>query len=230
MKKFEGQEFVQFYDDRSASIFSDLEFVRCSFQSSAISITLEPALRSTIRNVRLINCQQRGCSLWPAVVEDVVVERFRTNGLFQTWGAVFKHVTMRGRIGRVMLSPYVAPSMATPEQQRAFDAANAEYYSGVDWALDISEGEFDECELQRVPAQLVRRDPETQVVITREKAMRGTWRDLDLSKTHWKTSIEFFLERGDADVVLVAGKRARKYRDLLDGLKKLRDAGVAEPD
>jgi hypothetical protein len=67
-------------------------------------------------------------------------------------------------------------------------------------------------------------------VITREKAMQGKWRELDLSKTHWKTSIEFMLNRGDADVVLVAGKRNRKFHDLLDGLMKLRDAGVAEPD
>jgi hypothetical protein len=230
MRKFEAQEFVQFYDDSSGAVFSDLEFIKCSFQSSAISITLDPKLRSTVRNVRLIKCEQRGCSLWPAIIEDVIVDHFKTNGLFQTWGAVFKHVALRGKIGRIMISPAVAPSVAMPEQQRAFDAANAEYYANIDWALDISKGEFEECELQRIPAHLVRRDPETQVVIKRERAMEGKWRELDLSKTHWKTSIEFMLGRGDADVVLVAGKRNRKFRDLLDGLKKLRDAGVAEPD
>jgi hypothetical protein len=76
---------------------------------------------------------------------------------------------------------------------------------------------------------LIRRDPETQVVVTREKAIEGAWRNLDLSKTWWATSLEFFVKRGDADVVLVAPKRDRKFRDLLDGLKALRDAGVAEP-
>jgi hypothetical protein len=230
MKTFEGQEFAKFYDDDSGAHFSDIEFAKCSFRSSVISMASEPRLRSTIRNVRLLNCEQRGCTVDAAIIEDVLIDTFRTHTLLQCWGAVFRHVTFRGRIGRIMSSPAVATGTATPEQQRAFDIANAEYYANVDWALDISEAEFDECELQRVPAQLVRRDAETQVVITREKAMRGTWRDLDLSKTYWKTSIEFFLERGDADVVLVAGKRARKYRDLLDGLKKLRDAGVAEPD
>lgn len=53
---------------------------------------------------------------------------------------------------------------------------------------------------------------------------------LDLSKTHWATSIEFFLERSDPDVVLVAPERHPKYPELLDGLKMLRDAGVAELD
>jgi hypothetical protein len=130
-----------------------------------------------------------------------------------------------------MISPLVAPGSVTPEQQRAFDAANAEYYAAVDWALDIREAEFEgECDLRRVPAHLVRRDPETQVVIRRESAMRREWRDLDLSKTYWASAIEGFLQTGDSDIVFVAGKRDRKFRDLLDGLKKLRDAGVAEPN
>jgi hypothetical protein len=181
--------------------------------------------------VRLISCEQRGSSIWGAILDDVIVDGFSTNGqLFQTWGAVFKHVTLRGKIGRIMISPAVKGGLATPSQQRAFDEANAEFYSGVDWALDIREAEFEEGEFQRVPAHLIRRDPETQVVVKREAAMRGEWRNLDLSKTHWATSIEFFLERGDHDVVLVAPKRNRKFKHLLAGLKMLRDAGVAEPN
>lgn len=242
IRVFEGQEFTGFYDrgfyyragrtydNDSGRTFSDLEFRKCRFLSSAISITRKPELRSTVRNVQLLHCEQRGCALDAAIVEDVLVDGFKTNGLFQTWGAVFKHVTLRGKIGRVMVSPAVATGKATPTQQRAFDEANAAYYAAVDWALDISEAEFEEGEIQGVPAHLIRRDPATQVVVKREKAMQGTWRQLDLSKTHWATSLEFLLERGDPDVVLVAPKRHRKYRDFLDGLMALRDAGVAEPD
>jgi len=129
-----------------------------------------------------------------------------------------------------MISPIVAPGIATNQQQRSFDNANAEYYSTVNWALDISEAEFEEMEIQRVPAHLIRRDPATQVIVKREKAMQGHWRNIDLSKTHWAYSIQFFLDRGDADLVLVAPKRSRQFRMLLDGLKALRDAGVAEID
>lgn len=231
MKKFEGQEFVQWFDRDSGAIYSDLEFVRCRFESSGLSITRDPMLRATVRNMRLTKCEQRGSAIDAAIIEDVLVDGLKTNGLLQTWGAVFKHVTLRGKIGRIMVSPLVAPGSATPEEQRAFDVANAEYYAGVDWALDISEAEFEgECDLRRVPAPLVRRDPDTQVVIKREKAMSGKWRDLDLSKTYWASAIEGFLQEGDPDIVFVAGKRDRKFRDLVDGLKKLRDAGVAEPD
>jgi hypothetical protein len=186
-------------------------------------------MRSTVRNVKLVQCEQRGCALEAAIVEDVLVDGFKTNGLFQTWGAVFKHVIFRGAIGRIMISPAVASGRATSTQQRAFDEANAAYYASIDWAVDISEAEFEEVDIRRVPARLIRRDPATQAVITREKAMEGRWRTLDLAKTDWAGWIDLFLKDGDPDVVLVAPKRHRKYRDLLDGLKMLRDAGVAQP-
>lgn len=230
MKVFEKQRFQGFSDRDSGALFADLQFVKCYFESCAVSITRNPQLRSTVRNVTLVNCEQRGCALDPAIVEDVLVDGLKTHGLFQTWGAVFKHVRLKGRLGRIMISPAVAPGTASSAEQRAFDEANAAYYAGVDWALDISEAEFDEGEIQGVPAKLIRRDPATQVIVTRENALRGTWRDLDLSKTHWATSLEFFLNRGDRDVVLVAPKRNRRFQQLLDGLSVLRSAGVAEAD
>uniref|UniRef100_A0A7C4KXJ6 Uncharacterized protein n=1 Tax=Bellilinea caldifistulae TaxID=360411 RepID=A0A7C4KXJ6_9CHLR len=178
----------------------------------------------------MIQCEEIGCAIDTAIIEDTVIDGLKTSDLLQTWGAVYKHVVLKGNIGRIMISPVIATGWAKPHQQAAFDKANAEYYQQVDWALDISEARFYECEIQRVPAPLIKRDAETQVIITREKALSDVWRKLDLSKTHWRTSIEFFLERGDPDVVLVAPKRHPKFNDLLDGLKMLRDAGVAEPD
>jgi hypothetical protein len=229
-KIFTNQEFQGFYDRNSGRVFQDLEFRKCRFVSSSLSITRNPRRRTTVRNVKLSQCEEIGCALNAAIVEDVIVDGLKTSDLFQSWGAVYKHVVLKGNIGRIMISPLVATGMAKPKEQAAFDQANAKYYETIDWALDISEGRFNECEIQRVPAKLIRRDPETQVVITREKALMGEWKKLDLSKTYWATSIKFFLDRGDADLVLVAPKRYSKYQDLLDGLKMLRDAGVAEPD
>lgn len=230
MRRFEKQTFERFYDRDSAALFCDVGFDRCCFQSSAISITLDPKLRSTVRNVRLTNCELRGCALDCAIVQDVLVDGLKTNGLFQTWGAVFQHVTVKGRIEDVMMSHLVAPGRATQEQQRAFDAANEEFYSRVDWALDISQAEFGDCTPWGVPAKLVKRDPGTQVVVTRAKAMKGDWRKLDLTGTHWRVSLEELLRYGLADTVLVAPKRSKKFKALLRGLQLLREAGVAEPD
>ena len=231
IKVFENQTFNHFFDRDSAKTFADMEFRKCRFSNCAISITRNPALRSTVRNVKLIDCEMLvACSLRTAIVEDVLIDGLKTPHPVHTWGAVFKHVTLRGKIGRVMTSPRVLISRDEPDVERAFAEANAAYYATVDWALDIREAEVQEIDIRGVSGDLIRRDPATQVLITREKAMQGKWRQLDLSGTYWPTSIQFFLEQGAPSRVLVAPKRDKKYRRMLEGLQLLREAGVTEPD
>lgn len=67
------------------------------------------------------------------------------------------------------------------------------------------------------------------VLVIREKALMGTWRDLPLSNTYWPTALEFFLETGRDDIVFVAPKRDKNFRALLEGLDLLRREGIAEP-
>jgi hypothetical protein len=226
---FESQTFECFYDDGD-QLFEDIEFRRCNFESCAISITHDPRHRSTVHNVKVIDGVQRGCAINSAIVEDVLIDGLKTNGVFQALGAVFKRVTLRGKLGRIMLASAVPGLNESREDLRPLELANIDYYATVDWALDISEAQAEEIDIRRVPARLIRRDPATQVVITREKAMQGKWRTLDLSETHWATSLEYFLKEGDPDVVLVAPRSHRKFRQLHDGLNALRDAGVAEPN
>jgi len=88
---FEMQTFESFYDRGSARLFESLEFRLCRFESCAISITHDPKLRSIVRNVRLIDYEQQGSAVDSAIVEDVLVDGFKTHGLFLTYGAVFKH-------------------------------------------------------------------------------------------------------------------------------------------
>ena len=232
MKHIENKEFLGFYDRNSGRVFSDLEFRNCRFISSAVSITRNPRKRSILRNLCFFNCEVIGSAIRSAILEDVIIEELRTgpSQVFHIWGAVFKHVVFRGNIGRIMISPFIAPGIAKPREQRAFDKANANYYSKIDWALDISEGKFMECEIQGVPSGLVRRDPATQFVIRREKALEGKWRQVNLSNTYWPTAIELFLESGNPDYIMVAPKRDPSFSRLLAGLVRLRDAGIVEPD
>ena len=230
---YRDREFRSFRDRDSGAVFSDIEFQRCRFVSCALSITFDPALRTTIRNIRLLDCSQVGCSLYPAIVEDVLIDGFDTDGqTVHTWGAVFNRVVLRGKIGRVMISSVVDVFGKSPEVQKAFDEANAKYYGGVELALDISQASFKELDLERsgVPARLIRRDPETQVVVTREKALGGEWRDLPLNERLWNVTLDLFLQRNSPDVVLVAPKLHPKFRRYLADLKLLQAAGVAEPD
>jgi len=227
---FEKQLFERFLDRDSGRTFAGLEFRRCTFQGCALGITLEPALRTTVRDVLIERCEVRGTTLKAVALEDAEVDGLK--GFVQTFATVFRHVRLRGKIGKTLLTPEIAPLAASLAQQAAFDAARHTYYKTVDWALDIKDAEFEDCSIRGVPGHLIRRDPETQIVVTREKAEAGDWRSLSLGGTRqWHVALEMFLKmKGQESVVLVAPKRARNFNALLDGLKVLRETGVAEVD
>lgn len=230
---YENEVFTGYRDRDSARLFEDIEFRKCIFVNSHVSITRDPALRSVVRNVRVIDCTRKRdpAGLQCPIVDECLIENLKTEDLFQTWGAVFRHVTLRGRFGRLMISTNVLPTYTKGKAVvEAFRVANAAYYSTVDWALDISQAEFQELDIRGIPADLIRRDPATQVVVRRSKALEGKWLELDLEKTYWPTSLRFMLNRNDPDAVLVAPKRSRRFEVLLDGLRLLRAAGVADPD
>ena len=230
MRTFENDEFTAFYD-RGGNVYEDLHFKKCTFISSSISITYDPANRTTVRNVTLERCRVVGSALDCAVVEHVLVDGLQTSDLHQAWGALFKHVTLRGKIGRLMVTPLISPRHRNTPEQAAFDEQREAYYETIDWALDISEAEAVELELAGIPARLIRRDPETQAVVTRQAALSGEWRELEpVKKTVLGLAIQQMLKRGDDDTVLVAERRARDFKQLLAGIQELRAAGVAEPD
>src|ERR1700737_2694716 len=103
-RTFEKQEFKDLYDDlslpwplrKAPRIFEDLEFRQCTFISCSLPLTRDPRYRTLVRHVQLFNCKERGCKLHPAIVEDVLVDDLATQH-FHSWGAVFKHVTLKGR-------------------------------------------------------------------------------------------------------------------------------------
>jgi hypothetical protein len=161
----------------------------------------------------------------------VLIDELNTNGqLLQVWGAAFKHVTLQGRIDRLMLSPAVILTDPDSPINKAFASANSKFYNEMDWALDISQAEASELEIQGIPAQLIRRDAETQVVITAANAIKNGFDRLNFGKSHWNFSIQFMLNRGEKDIVLVAPKRSPKFKALLEVLQMLRSEGIAESD
>src|SRR5262249_22631420 len=173
MTTHDGKTFKKLFDDDSGAVFKDLAFNKCVFDNCALSLTKSPALRSTVRNVQITNCMSVNCGIGPAVFEDVVVDGLETNDLLILWGPLFEHMKLIGKIGRIKINTAAHFVDRSPETQGPFALAKSEFYKGVDWALDISEAHFREFDMHGVPARLVRRDPATQVVVTREKAMQG---------------------------------------------------------
>lgn len=160
----------------------------------------------------------------------------KTPGLFQTFGTVFKHVVLQGRFNDLMISNDTLPrgDLNPPYQYisvEQFRAANAEYYSDVNWALDISQGEFKDLEIRDIPARLIRRDPETQVVVTKKRLLAcEDWQELAFDAAPWSLSFRRLLNSYCDDMTLIAPKRDRKFPLYMADLQLLRDAGIAEPD
>lgn len=228
MRTLEGRE-IDGQVDRGGTAYGDVRLMGCRFLSCGLSVGAVPTRRTRVSNTHLQNCEQRGSVIAGAQFEDCSIEGLKTNGVLQVWAAVFRRVRLTGQIERLMLSPRVYGSGAPGTQQRAYDDANAEFYRDTDWALDISEARFKECDLTGVPAPLVRRDPATQVVVTRQGADAGAWREASLEETYWPTALERFLSSGRPDIVLVAPKASPRFQRLLKGLKLLQEIGTALP-
>lgn len=235
MQCFEDKAFDSdsFAESERMGVFSGIEFRRCFFKGCSPSIGSRFDRRLTVHDIKFLDCSQRGSSLGPAIVEDVLVDGFATGGqLFQSWGAVFNRVILRGAIDRMMISNDILPSVLLPQAERErekdeFRQANLEYYRGVEWALDISNAEFKELCIRGVPSNLIRRDPNTQFCVTREIAMMGQWRLLQFRENMWPVAIELFLQRGESSIVLVAPKRHPKFKVYLDDLMMLYEMGIA---
>jgi len=233
MTTFSSQEFDSLFDRGTGATFENYVFEGCTFNNCAISLTKDVSKRAIIRNVQLKQCTAINCGIGPAILEDVNVEGLKTNDLLILWGPLFKRVTLSGKIGKLKINTAVHHVDRSADVQSPFDSMRQEFYKSVDWALDIRDAEFQEFDLHGVPANLVHRDPNTQVVVTRSRALQDGWRDkLSLKNSYWPFVIDMFLEDEEPDIVLVApkGKPKKKYLELLEGLNELKEAGVTEPD
>ena len=194
-------------DPQSAILLSDATLEDVDFESCVLSLMDDPAIRTTVRGVAAINCSVGGCIVGGPVVEDAIVENLKTHGLLQVWGAAFRHVTLRGRLGRIMLSALAHPGINAAEatSNASFRQANSRYYAGVDWALDIRDADAEELELAGVPARLIRRDPATAIVV-RAPNLRSDW-EQGIEGTSVYFAIKRIIDHDLDDVVIAACRR-----------------------
>ena len=202
MKRIENQSFERLRD-RGGTVTEGYFVENCSFEGCAYCMTDDIGFRSVARDIILKNCRGRGLLVGPAIFEDLLIENLDMREL-RIFGAVFKHVRLTGKLGSVMLKRDLSPVTATEAQQAAARVANARYYASVDWALDISQAEAKELDIEGIPVELIRRDLETQVIVTRERALAKDWKKIDLTKTYWETAIKVFLESRETACVLSA--------------------------
>lgn len=212
---------------------------RCTFYECQAPAQTRLKDRPTIRDVTLFRCHVTASDLGPVIAEDCVIDTIWFHrgiwGPQTVAGSAFKHVTIRGRVtGALLFVPsddwfHSWPRPTGPSDP--FFQANERYYEGVDWALDISQAEFTGIELYMsgIPARLIRRDPETQVVITRPSALEGGWRE-PLKDHYWRIGVERFLETGFQDTILVACKRGRYFQSEMESIRRLKSACIVNAD
>lgn len=117
--------------------------------------------------------------------------------------------------------------------QGPYNQAREKYYGEVDWALDISEARFKGFDVTGIPARSFRRDPETQVVVTRERVTADNGQRIARADgNQWLTWIRGALSDGSSDGILVTplGAPKRKRDELLSDLQKLRELEIVEAD
>lgn len=225
---FEARTFTTLFDRGPDSIFQDLRFEKCSFDRCGLGTNA--GRRTRVLDVEVTDSRLGSVVCGPVIFERVVVDGLRTKEPLFMWGAVFRHVTLRGRIGRINFREDIHPASMSAALGPEVRAANRAFYGATDWALDIAEASFLEADLQGVPAQLVRRDPATQVVVTREAARAGMWRADPQIDRRTRLFLDELANSQRPDEVLVVPSRHPRRAAMLDDLRRLRDMGVAETD
>src|SRR5262249_11814913 len=115
----DNQVFSGLYDRNSEKCFQSMELRRCRFESCGLSLTTNVRLRSTVRDLAIWGSVATGCMIGPAVIEDVVIDGLQTPHL-PIYGAVFRHVVFKGKIGNLLIHPTIAPGGVKASDQEAF--------------------------------------------------------------------------------------------------------------
>jgi hypothetical protein len=236
MKEFKDQNFQGLFDRGDCLRLEDLSFRNCTFERCGLSLTQDISKMSEIRRVEMVDCIIKDCQTGPMVLSEVNIAKLKTSDLLILWCPYLDRVVFSGEFGKLKINASADTSTVGNERQNPFEAYRSRFYDCVDWALDISEARFRDFDIRGVPGRLIRRDPESQILITRERALQvaepGWERQLDPSNKLWPFMISLFLGDGDADTVFAAPLGAPKAkRDLLlKGLQELRRIGIAEPD
>jgi hypothetical protein len=214
-------------------LLDGFHFDNCFFDNCSLGPAESPDERLFVRNIELVKCRQRACSLNNAAIEDSLINGLGREGRYPlfAWGAVYKHVTLKGKLSGMKLNQWVSPN-ASASTQAIWDTANRAYYQSVDWALDIKEAEFQgSLDIHSVPGRLIRRDPETQVLVRRDTLNQIDWRRLPWSNSGFDIAIEWFLNDGlYDDCVLIASKRAAGFKDDMKVIAMMRKEEVACSD
>jgi len=232
MQKIEGQELRMALDKGNAH-FHDRHLHDCAFDNCGLSMVKYPRRMSRVRNVTLSQCRVVNSEIKPCVFEDVVVEDLSTNPILLVWAAFLRRVTLKGKIGKINLNLTPEAFCTDADRLRQFEAARAAFYAETDWALDISDARLLGLRCEGVPLHLIRRDPQTQVILDKRGRYRGQQAlDASFAKAFpvADSVLRGFDESDKPAMLLTASMGAPKKRrdEELGAIQELRRLGFLE--
>lgn len=204
-------------------VVADVRLERCVFGGCSLVQHDDPGFGMVVRDVVATGCRLTRCSVHGVRFEDVLIDGLAISSMLYLAASVFKHVTLRGKVGAMMTTPpHYALSQA---MQDAFALGAQDFYKDVDWALDIADAEFSDAEFYCVPGHLVRRDEKTQFLVHRD---RFAGRDLSGLPSSARHVADRFDEMPFDSYVAVAPKRSKYFEKLRIDFEVLRSEGLAD--
>ncbi|OIJ84935.1 hypothetical protein BIV25_45470 [Streptomyces sp. MUSC 14] len=198
------------------------DLVRCTVQGGTLAQYEDPEFGLRVHDLSLRDCRAGGV-LHGVQFSDVSVHNLASGGRILPSACVFRHVTLSGRIPQLMVRPahYSLPEAV----QEAFRDGAERFYAEVDWALDIAAAKFSDAEFSGIPGHLVRRDPETQFLLHRDRAETA---DSQAFSPRARSYLAKARTSSYPTVVVVAPTRSKYFKDVLKDLASLRAVGIAE--
>lgn len=143
-----------------------LEFDRCSFAGGVLSQADDPQCDFVVEDVTLTRCKSGPFECHGVRFTDVTIENPANRPRLAPLGCLFQRVVIRGKFGTFRIEP---SNVRDESLREDFLESARKFYENVDWAVDISGAEINDCVLTYVPGHLVRRDPATQLLIHRNR-------------------------------------------------------------
>lgn len=210
-----------------------LTFERCIFSGGSLgALARRPEQRLHVRDVVGRKCTVDSVVVGPVLFDEVEVADLRTTDHLWLPGCAFRHCTLRGRIGRVLILAEANPAERMSSMGNAsFFSENLKVHESGGWALDISEAEFVEWDCRGVPAQFVRVDPAKQLKVSYEKTQRSFASGvLGAAGEDLLFDIEWSLKHREEtrfDFVLATHPRHRHYKRMMELFAFLRGEGLS---
>lgn len=229
MQHIGAQQFSTKFDN-GGSAFEALRVANSSFDNCGMSLSKRPSKMSSVRDVHVSNCKVINCEIGPTVLEDVQIDGLDVNPILLLWSCFFRRVFLAGKIGKIKINLEPFAFCTDAGVLAAFAEQRAAFYEATNWALDISRARFVDFACKGVPLNLIRRDPQTQVII-RKRDFGG----MDMLGSQFadafpetRTRLSIFSDSDAEEVLLVVPLAAAKKRreDWAGGIAELRRLGV----